>query len=93
MLATKTVIPVVHLFSHHDAETVARRIIVEGAQRRIVIDLCEVFEATTGAFARLILLRRQLRRSGGDLCLRGLHDRVRGLYEISRLHRVLPLTP
>jgi hypothetical protein len=44
-------------------------------------------------FARLILLRRELRRSGGDLCLRGLHDRVRGLYEINRLQRVLPLTP
>ncbi len=56
----------------------------------VVIDLANATDATTSAFARLVLLRRALRRVGRDLILSGLHDRTEFLYEINRLDAVLP---
>ena len=58
--------------------------------RTVVIDMSAVEEATTSAFARLVLLRRELRRAGRDLRITGLRDRAARLYEISRLDTVLP---
>ena len=64
---------------------------LEQAAKRIVIDLERVEEATTSAFAQLILLRRSLLRSGRDLCLTGMRDRTAGLFEVNRLGAVLPV--
>ena len=36
---------------------------------RIVVDLRRARDATSAAFARLVLLRKALRESGRDLCL------------------------
>lgn len=58
----------------------------------VVIDLSRVSDATTSAFARLVLLRRELRRRGADLCLRGLRGRAALLYQLNRLNEVLPCT-
>jgi anti-anti-sigma regulatory factor len=60
------------------------------AAKRVVIDLANVEEATTSAFAQLVLLRRSLLAIGRDLCLTGLHDRAAGLFEVNRLSAVLP---
>jgi anti-anti-sigma regulatory factor len=59
--------------------------------KRVVIDLAAVEEATTSAFAQLVLLRRSLLRIGRDLCLTGLRDRTAGLFQVNRLEAVLPL--
>ncbi len=56
----------------------------------VVVDLSSATEATTAAFARLVLLRRTLLRRGADIRIRGLHDRPRNLYEICRLEKILP---
>jgi hypothetical protein len=58
--------------------------------RRVVIDLHRAEEATTSAFARLVLLRRLLLRNGRDLQLLNLRHSARALYEINRLSLVLP---
>ena len=58
--------------------------------RTIVVDLSHARDATTSAFARLVLLRRYLLRTGRDLRLTGLSHRAARLYEVSRLDRVLP---
>ena len=63
---------------------------LRAAARTIVVDLSHARDATTSAFARLVLLRRYLLRTGRDLRLTGLSDRAARLYEVSRLHRVLP---
>jgi anti-anti-sigma regulatory factor len=60
--------------------------------KQIVIDLARMEEATTSAFAQLVLLRRTLLRDGRDLCLTGLRDRTAGLFEVNRLAGVLPTT-
>ena len=49
-------------------------------------------DATTAAFATLVLLRRALLRAGRDLLLTGLHDRAAYLFGINRLGSVLPCT-
>ena len=57
----------------------------------VVLDLSRVRDASTDAFADLILIRRRLLRRGRDLKLTNLRDRPARLYEINRLRQVLPL--
>jgi anti-anti-sigma factor len=56
----------------------------------VVIDMSGVEDMTTSALARLVLLRRELRRQGRDLKLIGLRSRAEKLYQINRLALVLP---
>jgi anti-anti-sigma regulatory factor len=76
--------------SHGDAcriaEVAARRTDAE----TIVIDFDQIREATTSAFARLVLLRRALLSAGRDLRLINLRDRAAHLFGIARLETVLP---
>ena len=54
------------------------------------IRLDAVVETTTAALARLILLRRNLLKTGRDLLIIGLHGRAQGLYEVTRMTDLLP---
>jgi hypothetical protein len=77
--------------SHHEACRIADRALGESPRvRTIIIDMKNAIDATTSAFARLVLLRRLLLQSGRDLRLTNLHDRVASLYQINRLATVLP---
>lgn len=76
-------------FSHAEACQLFVEALAEQA-KRIVIDLARIEDATTSAFAQLVLLRRTLLRDGRDLCLTGLRDRAAGLFEVNRLKGVLP---
>ena len=77
-------------FSHTDACRMADVAVKCKDARTVVIDLKRAREATTSAFAQLVLLRRALLRTGRDLRLVGLQDRTAHLYDINRLWRVLP---
>jgi anti-anti-sigma regulatory factor len=77
-------------FSHQDADAVSRLAIAKGNAKRVVIDMAMAHIATTSAFARLVLLRRSLLKTGRDLRLVHLHDQVASLYEMFRLAEVLP---
>ena len=55
-----------HCFSHAEACRLVVRALRAQAQR-IVIDLARIDDATTSAFAQLVLLRRILRKTGRDL--------------------------
>jgi anti-anti-sigma regulatory factor len=81
-------------FSHTDAcrifDLALRQTLGAGGARTVVIDLKRAEDATTSAFARLVLLRRTLLRYGRDLRLTGLRDRAAGVFEINRLASVLP---
>lgn len=75
------------------SHTEACRLFVQALSDRakqIIIDLAKMEDATTSAFAQLVLLRRTLLRDGRDLCLTGLRDRTAGLFEVNRLAGVLP---
>ena len=89
-VAELAIVPTSRRLSYDEALRVARLALRDRAARTIVVDLQNVTDATTSAFARLVLLRRSLRTRGRDLRLANLHDRAAHLYEISRLDQVLP---
>jgi hypothetical protein len=90
--AIETIVPSSAQFSHDEAMRVSKLAIAKSAAKWIVVDLKNAAEATTTAFARLVLLRRQLLSSGRDLTLAELSGRAESLYHINRLEDVLPRT-
>ena len=85
-----TIQPDAIAFSHTDADQVSWMATRGSTAKRIVIDMARAHEASTSAFARLVLLRRSLLKVGRDLRLTNLHDQAAGLYEVIRLREVLP---
>lgn len=79
-------------FTHREACRVADAA-MRAPARTVVVDLAHARDATTSAFARLVLLRRTLLRSGRDLRIKGLCERAARLYQVSRLDRILPADP
>ena len=77
-------------FSFWDACAVAARVATSGHPALVLLDLSQTIDTTTAALARLVLLRRDLLRSGSDLKIIGLLGRARDLYEVSRLAGALP---
>jgi ABC-type transporter Mla MlaB component len=77
-------------FTHPDAFGIFQSVMDSPRWRSVTIDLSGASDATTSAFARLVLLRRELLRRGCDLRLIGLRDRVQKLYHVNRLDAVLP---
>ena len=59
----------------------------------ITVDMSGVYEATTPALARLIVVRRALLARGGDLVVTGLSIMTRRWYRLNRLGRMLPCEP
>jgi anti-anti-sigma regulatory factor len=84
------IVPLVRRFSHEEACRVSRLALKQSNVRTVVIDLKYATDATTSAFARLVLLRRLLRATGRDLRLVNLRARTEHLYEINKLEEVLP---
>ena len=83
-------VPASKSLSHSEACHIASLALREGRARTVIVDLKNVFDATTSAFARLVLLRRRLLQAGRDLRLINLHDRTASVYQVNRLAGVLP---
>lgn len=84
------IIPAAGRFSHSDACRIADLVLGQGRAATVVIDLKNAADATTSAFARLVLLRRRLLETGRDLRLANLRDRAASLYQVNRLAHLLP---
>jgi hypothetical protein len=78
-------------FEHAHVARVERIAMNSPFAKVIVLDLSHAHDATTAAFADLILLRRRLLDEGRDLRLCGLHDRSEKVTHVNRLSDVLPL--
>jgi anti-anti-sigma regulatory factor len=87
-----TLVPQAIEFSHDVADQLSRLAIAGHCRtaKRIVIDLSRANEASTSAFARLVLLRRALLKMGRDLRLANLRDHAAALYQVNRLDTILP---
>ena len=77
-------------FSHDHARAVSRWALRPGRSARVVIDFRHAPDASTAAFAALVLLRRRLLAQGRDLRLEGLGGRAYQVYCVNRLETVLP---
>jgi anti-anti-sigma regulatory factor len=75
--------------SHAEACRLAERA-AKGAARSVVLDMSACCSASTAAFARLVILRRELLQAGRDIRLAGLQGRPARLFEVHRLESVLP---
>jgi len=76
--------------SYDQACDIANQALISGGNGAIHIGLHRVAETTTAALARLVSLRCNLRRSGRDLTIEGLHGQAEGLYEFNRMASLLP---
>lgn len=56
----------------------------------ILLDFAQVDDASMAALARLVVVRRELLRSGCDMHILHLHGHARRVYEIARMGRLLP---
>jgi anti-anti-sigma regulatory factor len=83
-------VPSATQFSHSAACRIALLALRERRAATVIVDFKNVVDATTSAFARLVLLRRRLLEVGRDLRLVNLRDRTASLYQINRLAGVLP---
>lgn len=82
--------------SHEGVEALCLRVLGDSAatdssSQTIVLDLNQAEDASTAAFARLVLLRRDLLKEGRDLRLRGLRQRLANVWRLNRLSAVLPV--
>lgn len=84
------IVPVALSLSHNDACRIADVALGQDRAQTVVIDLKNAVDATTSAFARLVLLRRLLLRTGRDLRLTNLRERAASVYQVNRLAEVLP---
>ncbi len=61
-----------------------------GNGRIVLLDFACVEDASTAALARLVVVRREMLRSGCDLHILHLHGHARSVYEVARMDRLLP---
>lgn len=75
--------------SHDEACRLSKLAMASRAQS-VVLDMTQCDDASTAAFARLILLRRDLLKTGRDVQIIGLKARAGRLFQVHRLEAVLP---
>jgi ABC-type transporter Mla MlaB component len=86
-----TIVPESVAFSHDEAVQISRLATANACTaKKVIIDLARAEEASTSAFARLVLLRRILLKSGRDLRLTNLSAQAAALHNVNRLTHVLP---
>lgn len=73
-----------------DACRIADQAMADPQPDMVFIDLRRTTDTTTGALARLVLLRRELLEHGRDLRILGPSARAAGLYEINHMSNLLP---
>ena len=90
MVASRSaILPAAERLTHEEACRLAV-LVARSAAQTVVLDVSRCSDASTSAFARLILLRRQLLQVGRDVWLAGLCGRAESLFEVHRLESVLP---
>jgi len=81
-----------HSLSYDDARELASKARAAKEGWTVLIDLGGITETTTAALARLVALRRQLRKTGRELRIICPHGRAKHLYDVWRLGELLPAT-
>jgi ABC-type transporter Mla MlaB component len=90
MVASRSaILPAAERLTHEEACRLAD-LAARSAAQTVVLDVSRCVDASTSAFARLILLRRELLQVGRDIWLAGLCGRAMSLFEVHRLEPVLP---
>jgi anti-anti-sigma regulatory factor len=91
MAGVTNIVANVRELSHEAAEDLCGEILGQPSVRTVVLDLTRAVDATTAAFARLVVLRKKLLQNGRDLRVSGLRDRAENVFNVNRLQTILPL--
>jgi anti-anti-sigma regulatory factor len=75
---------------YHDLDILADELRDNRQRLSVVVDMADTEDATTAGLARLVVLRRMLIRTGGDLRLAHLHGQPMRIYNVNRLAEILP---
>ncbi|MBI5722813.1 MAG: hypothetical protein HZA50_02560 [Planctomycetes bacterium] len=86
---TRVLLPV-HRLLHSHVDELTRGILRSRPGKLVVLNLRHTMQTTTAALAALIILRRKLMDAGSDLLIWGLCGQANWLYEICRMHNLLP---
>ena len=62
-------------------------------QAKVVLDLSQLRFVDSSGLGSILSCLRQLSTTGGDLKLCGMSQRVRGLFELVRMHRIFDIYP
>ena len=90
MVARKSIIlAAAHSLTHAEACRLSDAA-AQGSAQTVILDLAACRDASTAAFARIVLLRRSLLAAGRDVWLAGLQGRPEQLFEVHRLDGILP---
>jgi anti-anti-sigma regulatory factor len=76
--------------SYADSDRIARKAIESRDCRTVLVNIGNARVASTAALAKLVVLRRELLKSGRDMRLVGLAEQPQQLRRICRLDTVLP---
>ena len=66
---------------------------ISGKKDKIVINLKEVSYVDSSGLATLVEILKNMRAYGGKLKLASLSDKVRGLFEITKLDKLFDIVP
>lgn len=77
-------------FSFDAADALSRAVLADWPGESVLLDLSGARGTSTAALARLVLLRRALRRAGGELAVIPPSGPARGTYDLCRMDLVLP---
>ena len=84
------IVPKAPQFSHEHADAISKWVLGRHTAHTVVVDLSHATDATTAAFATLVVLRKRLLRDGRDLRVAGLRERAEHVFRLNRLQEVLP---
>ena len=78
--------------NHAEACKVAKSVLESPRSTNVIIDLSGTNDITTAAFAKFVLLQKQLSAIECNLILSGLSGRVAAMYRVCKLERILPVS-
>ena len=67
--------------------------LIDGGQSRVLMDLGGVGYMDSSGMGALVAAMKQARAAGGDVRLCALQDDVRGIFEMTRLIKVMSIHP
>lgn len=65
--------------------------LLQGGAGKYVVDFQQVDYIDSGGLGSLVSSLRQIRQVEGDIKVSGLNDKVRSVFELTRLHRIFEI--
>jgi len=65
--------------------------LIEQDHARLVVDLAKIAFIDSSGLGALVACLRSANRAGGDIRLSGLRQEIRGIFELTRLHKLFDI--